>query len=75
MEGKQGLRVVRLSDASYLRNLENSIRAGSPVLIEDVGDTIDSALDPLLLRQTFKQGGRLLIRLGDTDIDYEPSFR
>lgn len=45
------------------------------MLIEEVGDTIDSALDPLLLRQTFKQGGRLIIRLGDSDVDYEPSFR
>ena len=48
---------------------------GTPVLIEEVGDTIDSALDPLLLRQTFKQGGRQIIRLGDADVDYEPSFR
>ena len=93
MEGKLGLRVMRLSDANYLRVLENSIRAGNlmptvlsssvinnfllgtPVLIEELGDTIDSALDPLLLRQTFKQGGRLIIRLGDADVDYEPSFR
>jgi hypothetical protein len=29
MEGKQGLRVIRLSDPSYLRSLENSIRAGN----------------------------------------------
>lgn len=28
MEGKQGLRVIRLSDSNYLRSLENSIRAG-----------------------------------------------
>ncbi len=49
--------------------------AGSPVLIEDVEETLDSSLDPLLLRQTFKQAGRLLIRLGDSDIDYEPTFK
>lgn len=75
MEGSQGLRVMRLTDANFLRTLENSIRIGSPVLIEDVGEALDSSLDPLLLHQTFKQGGRLIVRLGDVDVDYEPTFR
>lgn len=34
MEQGNGLRVVKLSDPSFLRTLENSIRVGSPVLIE-----------------------------------------
>lgn len=34
MEGKQGLRVIRLSDANYLRSLENSIRAGKFLKIQ-----------------------------------------
>ena len=25
--------------------------------------------------QVFKQGGRSLIRLGDSDVDYDPNFR
>lgn len=57
MEGNQGLRVMRLTDSNFLRTLENSIRIGAPVLIEDVGESIDSSLDPLLFHQTFKQAG------------------
>jgi dynein heavy chain len=75
MEGNEGLRVMHLTDANFLRTLENRIRIGSPVLIEDVGENLDSVLDPLLMNQTFKQGGRLIVRLGDVDVDYEPSFR
>ena len=26
-------------------------------------------------KATFKQGGRLLIRLGDSDVDYDPAFK
>jgi dynein heavy chain len=48
---------------------------GNPCLIEDVGESLDPSLDPVLQRSTFKQGGRLLIRLGDTDVDYDPSFK
>lgn len=42
-----------------------------PVLCEDIGEF----LEPVLLKQTFMSGGRLLIRLGDSDIDYDRNFR
>ena len=46
-----------------------------PVLLEELGETLDPALEPVLLKQTFIQGGRLLIRLGDSDIDYDKNFK
>lgn len=51
MEGKNGLRVLRLTDSNLLRILESSIRIGNPVLLEDVGDTLDPALEPILQKQ------------------------
>uniref|UniRef100_A0A665WED5 Dynein heavy chain ATP-binding dynein motor region domain-containing protein n=1 Tax=Echeneis naucrates TaxID=173247 RepID=A0A665WED5_ECHNA len=39
------------------------------------GSTLDPALEPILLKQTFMSGGRTLIRLGDSDIDYDKNFR
>lgn len=38
-------------------------------------ETLDPVLEPILLKQTFVSGGRMLIRLGDTDIDYDKNFR
>ena len=38
-------------------------------------ETLDPSLEPVLLKQTFMQGGRLLIRLGDSDIDYDKNFK
>ena len=75
MEAKNGLRIIKLTDGQYLRTLENSIRIGNPVLVEDIGETLDPALEPVLLKQTFQSGGRTLIRLGDTDVDYDPNFK
>ncbi|KXJ13494.1 Dynein heavy chain 6, axonemal [Exaiptasia diaphana] len=74
-EAKNGLKVIKLTDNNFLRTLENCIRIGMPVLLEEVGETLDPALEPILLKQTFVQGGRLLIRLGDSDIDYDKNFR
>ena len=75
MEAKNGLRVIKLSDGNFLRTLENSIRIGNPVLLEDMGEAIDPALEPVLLKQIFKQNGRQLIRIGDSDVDYDPNFK
>ena len=46
-----------------------------PVLLENVGEELDPILEPLLLKQTFKQGGSTCIRLADSTIEYSPDFR
>ncbi|XP_016058014.1 PREDICTED: dynein heavy chain 6, axonemal [Miniopterus natalensis] len=74
-EVRSGLRVIKLTDSNFLRTLENSIRLGLPVLLEELKETLDPALEPILLKQTFISGGRLLIHLGDSDIDYDKNFR
>lgn len=45
------------------------------MLIENVGAELDAALEPLLLRQTFKQSGSICIRLGDNVIEYSDKFK
>ena len=55
MEKEAQLLVMKLSDGNYMRTLENAVQFGKPVLLENVGETLDAALEPLLLKQTFKQ--------------------
>ncbi|XP_006738893.2 dynein heavy chain 6, axonemal [Leptonychotes weddellii] len=74
-ESKSGLKIIKLTDSNFLRTLENSIQLGLPVLLEELKETLDPALEPILLKQTFMSGGRLLIHLGDSDIDYDKNFR
>jgi hypothetical protein len=47
--------VIKLTDGDFLRTLENSIQFGKPVLLENVGEELDPSLEPLLLKQVFKQ--------------------
>uniref|UniRef100_A0A286XH43 Dynein axonemal heavy chain 6 n=1 Tax=Cavia porcellus TaxID=10141 RepID=A0A286XH43_CAVPO len=74
-ESKNGLKVIKLTDRNFLRTLENSVRLGLPVLLEELRETLDPALEPILLKQIFISGGRVLIHLGDSDIDYDKNFR
>lgn len=55
MEKDNGLMITKLIDAGYIRVLENCIRLGWPMLIEDLGESLDATLAPVLLKQTFLQ--------------------
>ena len=49
------LSVIKLTDSDYMRTLENCITFGNPLLLENVGEELDPSLEPLLLKQTFRQ--------------------
>lgn len=75
MERERGLDVVKLSDKDFLRVLENGVRFGRAVVLEGVEESLDAALEPLLLKQTFKQGGTEVIKIGDNILPYHPDFK
>ena len=74
-EAENGMDILRLTEKNFLRSLENGIRFGKWVLLEDVGQTLDATLEPVLLQQKFQQGGTTMIRLGDSSIAYNDAFR
>ena len=63
-----GIEVTKLTEKNYLRTLENAVRFGRWVLMENVLETLDASLEPLLLQQTFVQGGTKMIKIGDSTI-------
>eukprot|EP01116_Phalansterium_solitarium_P008654 TRINITY_DN225_c0_g1_i6.p1 TRINITY_DN225_c0_g1~~TRINITY_DN225_c0_g1_i6.p1 ORF type:complete len:4288 (+),score=2116.54 TRINITY_DN225_c0_g1_i6:207-13070(+) len=76
MEAGRKLVVSSFQDDSFLRNLANAVRFGMPVLIEDVNEGEQlKMIEPLLLKQFVKQGGRDCVRLGDGVIEYSDEFR
>lgn len=58
-----------------MRTMESAVRFGKPVLIENVGVDLDPALDPILMRQIYNQGGTMVIKLGDVVVPYDTNFR
>ncbi|KAM8930418.1 dynein axonemal heavy chain 12 [Pelodytes ibericus] len=74
-ERENQLNVIKLTDSDYMRTLENCIQFGTPLLLENVGEELDPSLEPLLLKQIFKQGGVECIRLGEAIIEYSSDFR
>jgi dynein heavy chain len=75
MEKDNRLVIIKLSDPDFIRNLENAITFGLPVLLENVKEELDPILDPVLQKSIFKSGGSNCIRLGDAVIEYAENFR
>ncbi|KAH9495143.1 Dynein heavy chain 7, axonemal, partial [Bulinus truncatus] len=75
MEKHNNLHVIKFTDRDFVRNLENCIQFGTPVLLENVQEELDPLLEPLLLKQVFKQGGAMCIKLGDSTIEYSFDFK
>ena len=76
MEAANGLIALSpANDADYMRELKSCIRFGKPVVLKELGESLDMALDPLLLKETFKKGATVYIDIGNETIEYSPSFR
>jgi len=43
--------------------------------LENVAEDLDPALTPILLKQTFKKGNTIYLKLGDQTIEYSPNFK
>ncbi|XP_066581161.1 dynein beta chain, ciliary [Prorops nasuta] len=67
------LQVIRLGQKGYLDIIEHSLALGDTVLIENIGETVDPVLNPLLGRNLIKKG--TAIKIGDKEVEYNSKFR
>ncbi|CAD7967000.1 unnamed protein product, partial [Amoebophrya sp. A25] len=78
MNGPAGFKVIKASHPKLLTLLESCVRNGYELLVEDAGESLDPALEPILSKAYFQAAGgtgRVQIRLGDQDVDYDLNFR
>jgi dynein heavy chain len=45
------LKLMKFGTPTFLRDMIASVRIGNPVLIEDLQEDVDPAVDPILLKQ------------------------
>jgi dynein heavy chain len=68
-------KVKTFNDADFLKQLELAIQYGFPFLFENVDEYIDPTIDPVLERNVTTTNGRTVVKLGDKDVEWDPSFR
>ncbi|GLV39554.1 Dynein heavy chain at 93AB [Carabus blaptoides fortunei] len=69
----ESLQLIRLGQKGFLDIVEKSITMGYTVLVENIGESIDPVLDPLLGRNLIKKGRA--IKICDKEVEYNSNFR
>ncbi|XP_076398736.1 dynein axonemal heavy chain 9 isoform X2 [Peromyscus maniculatus bairdii] len=67
------LRVTQIGQKGCLQTIERALEAGDVVLIENLEESIDPVLGPLLGREVIKKGR--FIKIGDKECEFNPKFR
>ncbi|XP_035825271.1 dynein heavy chain 6, axonemal [Aplysia californica] len=69
------LKTVLAVDTNLMRTIETAIKVGDAVLLKDLGEELDPALRPVLLHETIRKGGQMVMKIGDVEIEYNQNFR
>ncbi len=74
-ETNNGLVIIQQSQPKYIDQVINCIENGYPLLIENLPVDIDAVLEPVIGKMTIKKGRNLIVKIGDTEVSYDPRFR
>ena len=69
------LSIGRLGQKDLRSRLIVCLQNGEPFLIENMGESIEATLMPVVARQTFSRGKKKLIKLGDDEIELHSNFK
>ena len=58
-----------------LPSLEAALVAGLPFVIENLHESYDAVLAPVVGRQVLRRGRQSIVKLGDKEVDYSPTFK
>ena len=67
-EAANGLVSLQLSQRNYLDQIDRAMTEGLPLLIDNLGDSIDAVIEPVVSRAFIYKGRKVVIKLGDKEV-------
>jgi dynein heavy chain len=69
------MRVIQQTQDKYINFLELAMSNGEAIMIENLGESIDAVLEPVMSRAVIKRGRAIVIKLGDKEVEYDDNFK
>ncbi|KAH0814233.1 hypothetical protein GEV33_008564 [Tenebrio molitor] len=73
-EKQNGIKVTKFTCQDYLTVMKDCITSGTPLLLENVGETVEPFLMTLITRTTFFRNGAEYLNLGGQEVPYDKNF-
>ncbi|DAZ93925.1 TPA: hypothetical protein N0F65_008868 [Lagenidium giganteum] len=67
--------ILHTSIKGWMKSLKTAISAGQSVILENLGENLDAALEPVLMRQVYKKGRNWFLHFAGEEIEYDLQFR
>ena len=74
-QGKNKLVVLDQQTPQFMTQIEKAIANGLVVILQNVEEEIDGAIEPILKKNLKKVAGKLMLIMGDKEVLYNPQFR
>lgn len=71
----RNLLLVRIGEKGWMNKIILAVNNGDTVIMENIDENIDAALDPILSKAVFKKGKTLYLKIGEEDVEYDSHFR
>lgn len=67
--------ILQQSQKNWTKTLKTAISGGQNVILENIGETIDASLEPILMRRVYKKGRSWFVQFTAEEIEFDPRFR
>ena len=68
-EEPNSLVTLQLTQKNYLDKVERAMTDGVPLLIENLGESVDAVIEPVVSRALIYKGRKVVVKLGDKEVD------
>lgn len=67
--------ILDMTDPKYIDKISNAVKNGKIVLLQDVGEVLDPALDNLFGKILVKSGAEYVVKIGENEITWNNKFK